>query len=191
MNLPFNLSQTAVIKSLKTIRLDFYIFAVLIFLSILGVGIADAFETPAHWYWMGMVPVYFAACIFLEWQAIRHSGKSLRDILLWQTQHWLGVLAAFFLTFKLREIGSLDNQATGLILLLLLALGTFLAGITTGWLFRLLGIFLGINLIMVAYMEHYVAVTIASAAAMLLLYHYLAKSLDLTIPERGLDDAAD
>ncbi len=191
MNLPFNLSQKALIKSLKTLRLDFYIFAVLIFLSILGVGIADAFETPAHWYWIGMVPIYFAACFFLEGQAICHSGKSLRDILLWQTLHWLGVLAAFFLAFKLREIGSLDNQATGLILLLLLALGTFLAGITTGWLFRLLGIFLGFNLIMVAYMEHYVAVLIASAAAMLVLYHYLAKSLDLAIAERAADDAVE
>lgn len=174
-------------KSLVSVRHDIYIFTALIFLSILGVGIADAFEYAAHWYWVGMVPVFFGACLYLEWQAIKHASASRNEILLVQLQHWLGVAAAFYLTFILREIGSLDNQTTGLILLLVLALGTYLSGITTGWLFRLLGIFLGFCLIMVAYMEHYVAVLIASAVAMLSLYHYLAKSVDAIIPKDDED----
>lgn len=170
-------------KGLVSVRHDIYIFTALIFLSILGVGIADASEYAAHWYWVGMVPVFFSACLFLEWQAIKHAQVSPRETLLKQIQHWLGVAAAFYLTFVLREIGSLDNQTTGLILLLVLALGTYLSGITTGWLFRLLGIFLGLCLIMVAYMEHYVAVLIASAVAMLSLYHYLAKSVEAILPK--------
>lgn len=173
---------------LVSVRYDVYIFTALIFLSILGVGIADAFEHAAHWYWVGMVPVFFGACLWLEWQAIQHASVSPREILLVQIQHWLGVATAFYLTFILREIGSLDNQTTGLILLLVLALGTYLSGITTGWLFRLLGMFLGLCLIMVAYMEHYVAVLIASAIAMLSLYHYLAKSVDGIIKDNEPED---
>ncbi|PKM12599.1 MAG: hypothetical protein CVV13_04610 [Gammaproteobacteria bacterium HGW-Gammaproteobacteria-3] len=170
-------------KGLVAVRRDIYIFTALIFLSILGVGIADALEQLAHWYWVGMVPVFFGACLYLEWQTIKHSGVPLSEILWVQIQHWLGVAVAFYLTFVLREIGSLNNQTTGLDLLLVLALGTYLAGIATGWLFRLLGIFLGICLILVAYMEHYVAVLIASGVAMLVLYHYLEKSVDVFINE--------
>jgi len=171
-------ARKSISKKLISLRHDLYIFIILIFLSILGVGIADAFEIAAHWYWAAMVPVFFGACLYLEWQAIKQSGADARQVFFRQVLHWLGALASIFLAFFLREIGSLDNQTTGLILLLLLAQATFLAGVYTGWLFRLLGMFLGLCLILVAYMEHYVGVLIATAAVMIVLYHYLTKSID-------------
>lgn len=162
---------------LVTFSHDLYLLLVLIFLSILGVGIADAFEEAAHWYWVGMVPVFFGAGVLHEWRTFHGAGPRQIGVLVKQIQHWAGVGVAFFLAFKLREIGSLDNQVTGLMLLLILALGTFLAGISMGWLFLLLGVFLGFCLILVAYTEHYVGVLIATGAATLVLYHYLAKSM--------------
>ena len=163
-------------KGLRTVKYDGLIFAILMFLSILGVGIADALERASHWYWTAMVPVFFGCCIYLEWHASKDSEESIGTIILKQVQHWLGLLAAFYLAFFLREIGSLDNQTTGLILLLLLAVGTFMAGVHMGWLFKLLGIFLGCCLILVAYMEHYVGVMIALSVLMLILYHFLMKA---------------
>ena len=53
------------------------------------------------------------------------------------------LLAATYRTFLLYDFGSLNNEITGLILLLIIALMTFLAGVTMGWLFRLLGFFSG------------------------------------------------
>ena len=159
---------------IKTVRYDGYIFAVLLFLSVLGVAITDAFETMSHWYWTAMVPVFFGACLYLEWQTSLESGVPTKTIVLKQIQHWLGLLAGIYLTFFLREIGSLDNQTTGLILLLLLGLTTFLAGVTMGWLFRLLGIFLGISLIFVAYTEHYLGFIIGISVFMLILYRFMA-----------------
>jgi len=171
-----NRLKPLVFKSIRAVKYDGLIFAILMFLSILGVGIADALERTSHWYWTLMVPVFFGFCLYLEWQASKDSEESLKTIILKQVQHWLGLLAGFYLTFFLREIGSLDNQTTGLILLLLLAVGTFMAGVQMGWLFKLLGIFLGLCLILVAYMEHYVGVLIAISVLMFVLYHFLIRA---------------
>jgi hypothetical protein len=189
MNLQYRLSRLKVItfKAIKAVRHDVYIFAGLMFLSILGVGITDAFEHLSHWYWLAMVPIFFSACLFLEWQASIDSGVPAKTIIIKQVQHWLGLLGAVYLAFFLRQIGSLDNQTTGLVLLLLLALSTFLAGVTMGWMFRLLGIFLGLCLVLVAYMEHYVGFIIAISVLMLFLYHYLVKAVN----SMGDDDEAD
>lgn len=73
----------------------------------------------------------------------------------------------------LRNIGGLDNQTTGLSLLLIFALGTYLAEVTTGLLFQLLGIFLALSLVMVAYTEHYIWVTIGFALVVLILYSFV------------------
>lgn len=162
-------------EGIKTVRYNTYIFAILMFLSVLGVAIADASERMSHWYWLAMVPFFFGACLFLEWQSTLESGVPAKTIVLKQIQHLLGLLVGIYLTFFLREIGSLDNQTTGLILLLLLALTTFLAGVTMGWLFRLLGIFLAISLILVAYTEHYLGIIIGISVLMLILYHFLVR----------------
>lgn len=132
MNLNDRLKQlkTTSANNIKFVRYDGYIFAILMFLSILGVAITDASERMSHWYWLAMVPVFFGACLYLEWQNSLESGVPTKTIVLKQIQHWLGLLAGIYMTFFLREIGSLDNQTTGLILLLLLALTTFLAGVS-------------------------------------------------------------
>lgn len=161
-------------EGIKTVRYDGYIFAILMFLSVLGVAFTDASGRLSQWYWLAMVPVFFGSCLYLEWQTSLESGVPAKTILLKQIQHWLGLLVGVYLTFRLRDIGSFDNQATGLILLLLLALTTFLAGVTMGWLFRLLGIFLALSLLFVAYMENYLGVIIGLSVLMLVSYRFLS-----------------
>ena len=175
LNIDTKSLRISTLALLKAVEHDVYIFAALLFLSILGVGITDASVQTSHWYWTVMVPVFFAACLFLEWHDQRESGLDPKTIVIKQVLHWLGLLAGFYLVFLLREMGSLDNQSTGLVLLLLLALGTFLAGVRMGWLFKLLGIFLGLCLVLVAYMENYFAVMIALSVAMLIAYRLMTK----------------
>ncbi|MFA5985372.1 MAG: hypothetical protein WC782_15250 [Methylococcaceae bacterium] len=160
---------------LKAIHYHWYILGGLMLLSILGVAIVDATEVVSHWYWLALVPVFFSACLYVEWDATKESGVSARTIVFKQVLHWSGLLIAVFLAFFLRNIGSLDNQTTGLVLLLLLALTTFLAGVTMGWLFRLLGIFLGLSLYFVAYMEHYLQMILWAALGIFVLFHFLIR----------------
>jgi hypothetical protein len=160
---------------LKSIRYDWYVLISLLSLSIVGVGYTDAAQRASHWYWLAMVPVFFSTCLFIEWKAARESGLSARSIIIKQVQHWSGLLACVYLTFFLRDFGRLDNESTGLILLLMFALATFLAGVTMGWLFRLLGIFLGLSLFFVAYVENFIWIIIGISFLILVAYYLLVR----------------
>jgi len=177
MTLPNQLTklQKSVSNWLKTIRSDWFILVGLMFFSIVGVGITDASVRMSHWYWTAMVPVFFGACLFIEWQAAKKTHVSPRSVVIKQIQHWLGLLAGIYLTFFLHNIGSLNNETTGLILLLIIALTTYLAGVTMGWMFRLLGIFLGLSLFLVAYVENYIWIIIVLSVMVLVAYHLILR----------------
>lgn len=177
MSLSNNLKRipVSVFARIKSIRYDWYVLIGLMSLSIVGVGFTDAAQQSSHWYWLAMVPVFFSTCLFVEWKTVRGSGVSARSIIIKQAQHWLGLLAAVYLTFFLRDFGRLDNETTGLILLLLFALTTFLAGVTMGWLFRLLGVFLGLSLFFVAYVENFVWMILGISFLMLIAYYLLGR----------------
>jgi membrane-bound acyltransferase YfiQ involved in biofilm formation len=76
----------------------------------------------------------------------------------------------------LLHTGRLDNENTGLIILLLLALTTFFAGIHLGWRLFIVGIFLGVALIGAAYLEEFVwmflIIALVVVAIFLLLKRY-------------------
>ena len=177
MALPNQLTnlQKTVGGRLKTIRYDWFILAGLLFFSIVGVGITDASVTMSHWYWTAMVPVFFSACLYIEWQVTKKTNVSPRSVVIKQIQHWLGLLAGIYLTFFLHRMGSLNNEITGLILLLIIALTTYLAGVTMGWMFRLLGIFLGLSLFLVAYVENYIWIIIMLSVMVLIAYHLIVR----------------
>ena len=155
------------------------ILVVLILLSIIGIGITDFSPADSHRYWFAMVPVFAGACLILEWSRARGKGLKWTTIVRTQLLLWLGLLLAVRLAYLLLHTGRLDNENIGLIILLLLALTTFFAGIHLGWRLFIVGIFLGIALIGAAYLEEFVWIFLIIAivvVAIFLLWKYYAGS---------------
>jgi len=151
---------------------------VLILLSIIGIGITDFSPADSHRYWFAMVPVFAGACLILEWSRARGKGQKWTAIVGAQLLLWLGLLLAVRLVYLLLHTGRLDNENTGLIILLLLALTTFFAGIHLGWRLFIVGIFLGVALIGAAYLEEFVWIFLIIAivvVAIFLLWKYFTK----------------
>jgi len=143
--------------------------------SYLGVTITDISPAKSKLYWLLMVPVFFFASLVTEWPHVR-AGKYPWKTVIWNhTQQWLALLVAVELVFVIQEIGRLNNETTGLMLLLVFALSTFVAGIRMGWLFRLAGIFLAGSLLMLAYVERYLWVLLLLAFLLLLFHHFLVR----------------
>ena len=132
------------------------VIIVLIVLSILGIGITDFSPADSYKYWVAMVPIFCGACLILEWSRVRGKGFKWTTILRTQLLHWAGLLVAVRLVFEMLHKGRLDNENTGLVILLLLALSVFLAGIHLGWRLCLVGGFLGAALVAATYLEEYV-----------------------------------
>ena len=141
----------------------------LVLLATMGIGITDISPLSSHWYWLAMVVATGIACIVMEWSRARENGLSLTPVIGKEALRWLGVLVAVQLVYFLFQAGRLDSENTGLVILLILALATFLAGLRLGWRVCVPGVILAGGLIMATYLEEFLwivlAVVLASAAA--------------------------
>ena len=115
------------------------IMILLVLLAIVGIGITDFSPQLSHWYWLAMVVITGIACIVMEWSRARKKGLSATTIVKKEVFIWLGVLVAVNLVYFLFHSGRLDSENTGLVILLILALATFLAGLRLDWRLCLLG----------------------------------------------------
>lgn len=162
--------ETGLHNTLKTyIGPDGAIMILLLLLAIIGIGITDFSPLSSHWYWLAMVVATGIACIVMEMSRARENGLSATAIIKKEALRWLGVLLAVQLVYFLFHAGRLDSENTGLVILLILALATFLAGLRLGWRLCMLGGLLGGTLILATYLEEFLwivlAVVLAAAAA--------------------------
>ncbi|MGB9215761.1 MAG: hypothetical protein WCC42_11025, partial [Pseudolabrys sp.] len=97
-------------------------------LTLLGVAYTSFTKRPTTGYWEFLVPVTGVVCIWSGWRYTDDKKVQLR--LIWtQAAHWLAFFAAMNLLLLPNVQKMLNADATGLAILLLLALGTFVAGV--------------------------------------------------------------
>lgn len=109
--------------------------------------------TPSLVYWQVLAPVFGLLCITAGWHAAAGRGGRMR--LVWtQAAHWAAFLAAMLMLFLPSLRGVVNDNATELDLLLLLGLGTLVAGIHAGsWRIMAVGAVLGASVPAVAVLQ--------------------------------------
>jgi hypothetical protein len=141
-------------------------------LALAGTGVTLADVSWARTYWLALVPVYGALCVLAAWYRTGQlTGSVTRQVL-----HWLSVAAAIALDYAyLRQGGEQTGAGAGLSSLLILALGSLLAGIHMEWLFALVGLLLlGIFLVVASAHQYVTIAFIAAAGAALVIAVYSA-----------------
>ena len=136
--------------------LEEYIFVGLILLSLVGVFISDFSPIITFWYWLTMIPLFGATAILSAWSHGLESNVSVTRLVLSQIVHWGGAVIALVTTYSLWATGRFTDEHTGYIILILLALTTFTAGLHVGWRFYIAGIFLFIGGIITTHIREYV-----------------------------------
>jgi hypothetical protein len=149
-----------------------WILLSLMALAVVGVGYTHFSPVNSLRYWLLMVPVYGTACLILEWSRLKGEGRNLWSVVGDQAVHWLGVLIAVCLIYLVLNAGKLDDINAGLMVVLVLALGTFLAGIHLGERLFLVGGFLGAVLLVAAYLAAYMWALILAGVLMIGGYVY-------------------
>ncbi len=136
------------------------VFIALVLLSVIGVGITDFTRQYSPWYWYAMVPVFAIGCLIIEWTRARHSEMSILRILRTQFFIWVGLLAAVSVVYILLFTGRLNYENTGLVMLLLVSMTTYFAGVVLDYRLCLLGIALASTLLVMAFLEQYMWVVL-------------------------------
>jgi hypothetical protein len=104
-----------------------YIVALL--LAIGGVAYTNVSHQPLVGYWEFLALAIGVVCVVTKWPETE--GRQSRLRLIWtQALHWIAVLISMNIILLAGVQQLLPTPATGLVLLTLLALGTFLAGVS-------------------------------------------------------------
>ncbi|MGB5618460.1 MAG: hypothetical protein WBM78_16570 [Desulfobacterales bacterium] len=166
-------NTTRPIKRFLQLSFYEYIQLALLVLVVIGVGISYFLPDKSYRYWVAMVPIFGIACTSSEWSRLRRQDLGIWKTVRNQLIHWFGVLVSVYLVHMLLNIQLLTKQNAGLVVLLVLALGTFLAGLQLGWRLYVLGAFLWIILLMAAYLQGSLWVMILLGVVMISLFLYL------------------
>jgi len=130
-------------------RLPYYIVLIL---AMTGVAYTSMSGRPLNGYWEFLAVAIGLACIAMGWR--RTTDKSeRRRILVTQSLHWLAFLIAMGILLLPSVNTFLSGPATGLALMLLLALGTFVAGIHVSSEIAVLGIVLALTVPAMAWLK--------------------------------------
>ena len=150
---PSDHEQHGFVSKYRRFQIEEAILIILLLLSLGGVTVTNFSAADGYGYWLVMIFVFALFAIILGFFKAKARHHLARDLLGVQAAHWIGTLFTVIASFSLIQAGLLNEQAAGLVILLLLALATFLDGIRLGWRFSIVGIFLGLTAVIIALIE--------------------------------------
>jgi hypothetical protein len=121
-------------------------------LTILGVAYTSVSQQPLIGYWVFLAVAIGLVCVTTGWLHIHDPNARFRMV--WtQALHWLAFLIAMSIVLMPDVQRMLNAPVTGLALLMLLALGTFVAGVHVSWHICVLGIIMALCVPGIAWLE--------------------------------------
>lgn len=147
-----------------------HLFMLRLLLSLLGAYIAYMYRNVSHDYWFAMMFLFSVFALAPGYQQFKQNGDNLKEFIS-QLLHWAGGLCAVIIVYAYYSSGRVFHEEAGLIVLLILALTTYLDGIQRGWRCIFAGLFLGLITVCVAYFDSYIRQLI-TLAAVAIVYSY-------------------
>ena len=143
-------------------------YAAMLVLAVGGIVLTSFRGPTTYFYWMALAPIYALIVIASGWRQLETGAERMR-LVVTQALHWAAFLGAMWLMF-LPEVGGVVNlNATSLTLLILLALGTFVAGVHAAvWRISAVGVFLALSVPAVAWVQESAMLLLIGALLLIL-----------------------
>lgn len=136
-------TQSAEVLFVDVLKIDLP-YIVMLSMAVIGIGLVTFTGEPIGMYWEVLTVVYCGLCIYVGWRNANSRPEQIK--LVWtQVLHWAAFLAAMWLIYTPTMRALIDVNATGLNLMVLLALGTFVAGVhAEAWQICIVGLILAL-----------------------------------------------
>ncbi len=144
-------------------------------LSIIGIGVTDYSPAKSYQYWGAMTVVLTIAALFIGWARAEHLKRTVTNIFITQIVHWTATWVAVFGIFLLLNAGRLNYESTGLALLVVLGLATFLDGYRVSWRLSIVGILMFVTSLIAAYLEQYLWVLLIFATITFIMAYFWSR----------------
>lgn len=133
----------------------FVVLAAMLLLALIGVVLTDVNKSGAFRYWQWTAVLYALLALGLSWYE-RRSAEAFRPATLWhELLHWVGLNAAVYLISLYVSIGIVSRFEAALLVLTVLALAVYLAGLYIEISFCFVGVILGLFAALVAFFSEY------------------------------------
>ena len=142
-------------------------FGLVLILTTLGVAYTSFSKQPIIAYWEVLAPIIGIVCIGAGWQSAKDRAAQLR--LVWtQALHWLAFILVMNMMLLPNVQRTFNAGTTCLAIFILLALGTFTAGVhALSWQICLLGLIMALGIPAIAWIENSALLIALVAAAVL------------------------
>jgi hypothetical protein len=128
-------------------------YAAMLVLAVGGIVLTSFRGPTTYFYWMALAPIYALIVVASGWRQLETGAERMR-LVVTQALHWAAFLGAMWLMFLPEVSGVVNLNATSLTLLILLALGTFVAGVHAAvWRISAVGVFLALSVPAVAWVQ--------------------------------------
>ncbi|MGA8170478.1 MAG: hypothetical protein WB816_06555 [Methylocystis sp.] len=151
-------------------------YIAMLILAVLGVAVASVALESMMFYWEILVPVFAAVCVWTRARDAQHPTP-LRRLIQIETLHWGAVFVAMQLAYVPDVKMMMNADAAALMVLTLLALGTFTAGAQIGaWRICVVGAVLALGVPFIAWLDRatllitIVSISVATLAAFLFVH---------------------
>ena len=128
-------------------------YLLMLLMALGGIAYRGFIGHPILGYWVFLMPVFGILCVI---GGLRHtqSAKEVVDLVWMQTLQWTAFLAGMYVLTLGPVKGTLDDNAAALLQLMMLALGTFVAGVSTrSWRVGVVGFILLIAVPVVSWID--------------------------------------
>lgn len=128
-------------------------YLALLTLTVLGIVMTGIAKHPINLYWEIMAPLIGLACVVTAWPQTKDRADQWR--LIWrQVLHWIAFLVAMNVALLPDVQRFLNPTGVGLMILLQLALGTFIAGVhISSWRICFIAVVMAVGVPMSAWIE--------------------------------------
>ena len=142
-------------------------YLILLALAVVGIVCTSVSPDASVSYWKVLAPLFAIVCIYSQWSRVPAGGGAKTRLIIVQLFHW----GAFLLTILILFLPHVQNMVNSLvsaqIVLYLLALSTFLAGLyNTSWQLIAVGVLMALAVPAIALLQQTVLLVVVIAAAL-------------------------
>jgi hypothetical protein len=130
-----------------------WLYLVMLVLALAGVAATSVARQSMTTYWIALAPVFAALCIYAQWRD-SDTPEAKWSVVWGEAAHWLAVMVAMYLVFVGNVRQMMNADASALMILTILALGTFTAGLQArAWRICFVGFALALGVPLIAWID--------------------------------------
>ena len=142
-------------------------YMILLALAVIGIVSTSVSPDASVSYWKVLAPVFAIVCIYSQWSRVPAGGGAKTRLIIVQLLHWGAFLLTILILFLPDVQKMLNSLVSAQIVLYLLALSTFLAGLyNTSWQLVAVGVLMAVAVPAIALLQQTVLSVMVIAAAL-------------------------